>query len=561
MTEIKIQANIKKGFKTSAIGIGSALKLNTIDLKVEKELTNDPQKEIDAFIESIKKVSLSIMQLIKVSDIFEAHLMIANDPIFADKVKDYIIEHQVTAVYAIKTITDVYLKTFNNIYNPHLQERKADILDVTNQILANLLNINLKSLNNIDKDTIIIANDLSPSETASLNLKYIKGLILFNSGITSHTAIIAKLNNIPLIINSELSFDDFTNDVLTIVDANHNLIYQNPTTSTLNDYNQYLNDQAYYQELLRQYADKETFTKDNDRIKLLLNINSLDDLENYNNYQIDGIGLFRTEFLFMKGIPSLESQIATYKRVFKQFNDKPVTVRTFDLGGDKTIKGIENTLEENPFLGVRGIRFALMNEDILKTQIKALLIANEQGNLSIMLPMITTLEEFLQTKALIIDVEKSLLAEGYQLMPYQLGIMIEVPIAALNANMLAKHVDFFSIGTNDLIQYLFAADRMNTNLSYLYQSLHPALLNTIKYVASAANNNNIEVSVCGEMAGDLNAQPFLLGAGIKNLSMSSSRILNAKESISKINLADAKLLLEKAITYSTEDEVIKLFKD
>lgn len=561
MTEIKIQANIKKGFKTSAIGIGSALKSNTIDLKVEKELTNDPQKEIDAFIESIKKVSLNIMQLIKVSDIFEAHLMIANDPIFADKVKDYIIEHQVTAVYAIKTITDVYLKTFNNIYNPHLQERKADILDVTNQILANLLNINLKSLNNIDKDTIIIANDLSPSETASLNLKYIKGLILFNSGITSHTAIIAKLNNIPLIINSELSFDDFTNDVLTIVDANHNLIYQNPTTSTLNDYNQYLNDQAYYQELLIQYADKETFTKDNDRIKLLLNINSLDDLENYNNYQIDGIGLFRTEFLFMKGIPSLESQIATYKRVFKQFNDKPVTVRTFDLGGDKTIKGIENTLEENPFLGVRGIRFALMNEDILKTQIKALLIANEQGNLSIMLPMITTLEEFLQTKALIIDVEKSLLAEGYQLMPYQLGIMIEVPIAALNANMLAKHVDFFSIGTNDLIQYLFAADRMNTNLSYLYQSLHPALLNTIKYVASAANNNNIEVSVCGEMAGDLNAQPFLLGAGIKNLSMSSSRILNAKESISKINLADAKLLLEKAITYSTEDEVIKLFKD
>ncbi|HHW79924.1 MAG TPA: phosphoenolpyruvate--protein phosphotransferase [Acholeplasmataceae bacterium] len=560
MHEEKITVNAKKGFNTSGIGIGNALKLNSTELEVEKIITNDSSLEIEIFKKAINTVSDDIKKLIAISDIFEAHLMIANDPIFKDRVINYINTNKVNAAYAIKHVTNSYLETFKNIYNPHLQERKADIIDVTNQILANVLNIELKSLNNINKDTILIANDLSPSETASLNLEYIKGLILFNSGITSHTAIIAKLNNIPLIINNELNFDNFKDNELTIIDANHNIIYQNPNEDTLNQYHTYLNDQAYYQSLLSKYQNKETYTNDNKRINLMLNINSIDDLDKLDNYQIDGIGLFRTEFLFMKGTPSLELQESIYRKLFNRFKDQSVTIRTFDLGGDKTIKGLNNPLEENPFLGVRGIRFALKNEDIFKIQIKALLKANTFGNLNIMLPMIATTEEFDTSKRIIKDVENELINEGYQINPYKLGIMIEVPIAALNANKLAKKVDFFSIGTNDLIQYLFAADRMNTNLSYLYQSLHPSLLSLIKMVASAANENNIEVSVCGEMAGDLFAVPLLLGAGIKNLSMSISRVLSVREKISNTNLLEASNLLNEAITLSSEDEVIKLIK-
>lgn len=560
MHEEKITVNAKKGFNTSGIGIGNALKLNSTELEVEKIITNDSSLEIEIFKKAINTTSDDIKKLIALSDIFEAHLMIANDPIFKDRVINYINTNKVNAAYAIKHVTNSYLETFKNIYNPHLQERKADIIDVTNQILANVLNIELKSLNNINKDTILIANDLSPSETASLNLEYIKGLILFNSGITSHTAIIAKLNNIPLIINNELNFDNFKDNELTIIDANHNIIYQNPNENTLNQYNTYLNDQAYYQYLLSKYQNKETYTNDNKRINLMLNINSIDDLDKLDNYQIDGIGLFRTEFLFMKGTPSLELQESIYRKLFNRFKDQSVTIRTFDLGGDKTIKGLNNPLEENPFLGVRGIRFALKNEDIFKIQIKALLKANTFGNLNIMLPMIATTEEVDTSKRIIKDVENELINEGYQINPYKLGIMIEVPIAALNANKLAKKVDFFSIGTNDLIQYLFAADRMNTNLSYLYQSLHPSLLSLIKMVASAANENNIDVSVCGEMAGDLFAVPLLLGAGIKNLSMSISRVLSVREKISNTNLLEASNLLNEAINLSSEDEVIKLIK-
>lgn len=560
MLEKKLQVNPKFGFNTQGIGIGESLILNISKLNIEKVYADDINLEIKTFENSVKNVSTEIKKLVLISEIFEAHIMIANDPIFGDKVKEYIIEHKVSAAYAVKVVTDNYLKTFETIYNPHLQERKADIIDVTNQILADILNIELRSLKSIKKDTIIITNDLTPSETASLDLNYIKGLILFNSGITSHTAIIAKLNNIPLIINNTLTFNDFDDDVITIVDANHNLIYQNPNNETINLYSKYLSDQMYYQHLLEKYLDKDTLTKDSQKINLMLNINNIDDLNKLDNYNVDGIGLFRTEFLFMQGIPSLEKQVDIYKRVLSAFPKKPVTARVFDLGGDKNIKGLPNVLEENPFLGVRGIRFALKHDMIFKTQIKALLKANIYGNLNIMLPMITTLEELLNAKNLINEVENDLINTGFNVMPYKVGIMIEVPIAALNAENLAKHADFFSIGTNDLIQYMFAADRMNTNLSYLYQSLHPVLLKTINFVSKSAHNNNIDISVCGEMASDLNVIPFLIGAGINNLSMSSSSILSVRERIANFTTDETTDLLNKAIVLSTEQEVINLIK-
>lgn len=561
MKEIKTVINKQSGFRTSGVGIGKTLTLNSIDLEVLKEIVEDTEGEILLFKESVLAASKDIEKLTQISEIFSAHLAIANDPIFHDNVIDYIKLNKVSAPYAIKEITKSYLETFSNIYNPYLQERKADILDVTNQILAKSLNIELKLASNISEDVIIVADNLSPSETATLDLNYVKGLVLFNSGITSHTAIIAKLNNIPLIINSELNYDKIKDDILTILDASNNIIIQNPLDNTLKDYRELIALNKTYFDSLVAFEDKETFTKDEEKINLMMNINGLEDLEDLDNLVVDGVGLFRTEFLYMDKIPTLAEQIEIYQTVLTRFKDSSVTIRIFDLGGDKPIKGLGNVSEENPFLGVRGIRYALKNKDILKVQIKALLKANIYGNLKILIPMIASLEELLEIKALIKAIHKDLELEGYSISPYEIGIMIEVPIAAINAPIFAKHVDFFSIGTNDLIQYTFAADRMNSNLSYLYQSLNPGLLALITHVAKTGLEHNIDVSVCGEMAGDLTAIPFLIGANIKTLSMSKSSILPSKELISKTLFTEAKALLEQALLKDSQQDIINLLNE
>lgn len=557
----KINLNKMAGYSSPGFGIGKAIMFNGSQLKVRKERIDDIDKEIAKFEDIIKQVSHNIEKLVATSDIFSAHLMIATDPVFKGQVKDHIIANEVSVAYAIKVISDFYLQSFDTIYDQHLQERRADILDVTNQMIAIALDEKLKTFKNIKEDSIVFADDLSPSQTADLDPTYIKGIVLFKGGVTSHTAILAKLHNIPLVINSDIGFDDFKDGALTILDAEQDMIFQDPDERLLKVYKEKIKDEEKSLTDLDKFKDKKTLTKDGQRVNLLINISNLDDLKTIKHHEIDGVGLFRTEFLYMANeLPSEDYQYDIYKETLKAFPHKNVTIRTFDIGGDKKAGSIKTNMEENPFLGVRGIRLALKYEDILKTQLRALLRASVHGEVKIMFPMIASIEELIAAKKVLEVAKNELLANNIKIGKYKVGIMVEVPSVALNANLFAKHVDFFSIGSNDLIQYTFAADRLNTSLSYLYQPLNPGFLKLIEMTANAAKNHNIDISVCGEMAGYYKATPILIGLGINNLSMSISSILSTKELISKITCESAKDIAKRAVAASTNKQVDQIME-
>lgn len=558
----KIKLNRNFGSSSTGVGIGHAVLFDGHQLKVEKRTITDVEKELTKFDDIILKVSNNIKKLVDTSDIFSAHLMIAKDPVFKNQVRDHIIANKVDVAQAIKVISDFYLKSFDTIYDQHLQERKADILDVTNQMLSVALDVKLKSLSNIKRNSIVFADDLSPSQTANLDPKYIKGIVLFKGGVTSHTSIIAKLHNIPLIINSEVNFNNFKEDLITIIDADLDIIFQNPSAELISKYEKIITHNKERLEDLNKYINKKTRTKDGNKINLLVNIADLEDLELINKYNVDGVGLFRTEFMYMGNeLPSEQYQYDTYKRLITSLKGKIITIRTFDIGGDKQVGSIELIIEENPFLGVRGIRLALKYKEVLKTQLRALLRASVYGDIKIMFPMIASIDELLEAKQLVSEVEKELKSKNIEIGHYQIGIMVEVPSVALNADLFAKHVDFFSIGSNDLIQYTFAADRLNSNLTYLYQPLNLGLLKLIEMTANAAKKYNIEISMCGEMAGYNKAIPLLIALGIDNLSMSITNILPTRRLIYKFNCNEAQNIKDEAFKLETSKDINSLMNE
>ncbi len=497
------------------------------------------------------------------AQVFDAHLMFLSDPEFVGQVKTKIEDEKINAEAALKEISDMFVMMFSSMEdNPYMQERAADVRDVSERIMAALLGVKLPSPATINEEVIVVAHDLTPSDTAQLNKQFVKAFVTNIGGRTSHSAIMARSLEIPAIVGTGSILESVADGQVIIVDALEGEIITNPTPEDIETYN--AKAQAYEQQKAEwaKLVDAETVTKDGHHVELAANIGTPKDAEGAVNNGAEGIGLYRTEFLYMDSadFPTEDEQYEAYKAVLEAMEGKPVVVRTMDIGGDKELPYLDLPEEMNPFLGYRAVRISLDQQDMFKTQLRALLRASVHGALRIMFPMIATLPEFREAKKILLEVKAELLAEGIAVSEdIQVGIMVEIPAAAVLADQFAKEVDFLSIGTNDLIQYSMAADRMNERVSYLYQPYNPSILRLIKNVIDAAHAEGKWTGMCGEMAGDQIAAPILLGLGLDEFSMSASSILKTRNLFTKLNKSDMEALADVALNQcTTNEEVIAL---
>ena len=554
---------------SDGIAIAKVYTLTEPDLTVTKVTVEDSEKEVsrldDALAASIKDVELIKETALKnlgeeEAQVFDAHLMVLSDPELIGQVKDSITSNKVNAEAALKEVTDMFISIFAGMEdNPYMQERAADIRDVSKRILAHLLGVKIPSPATIKDEVIIVAADLTPSDTAQLNRQYVKAFVTDIGGRTSHSAIMARSLEIPAIVGTKEVTSIAKDGDIIIVDGLAGDVFLNPSEEVIAEYRAKAEAFAAQQAEWEKLKDSKTYTKDGHQVELAANIGTPKDLEGVVHNGAEGVGLYRTEFLYMDSheMPTEEDQFEAYKAVLEGMNGKPVVVRTMDIGGDKELPYLPLPHEMNPFLGYRAIRISLHEPAMFRTQLRALLRASVYGKLRIMFPMIATLNDFRGAKALLEEEKAKLIAEGVAVSDdIQVGIMIEIPAAAVLAHQFAKEVDFFSIGTNDLIQYTMAADRMNERVSYLYQPYNPSILTLIKHVIDSAHKEGKWAGMCGEMAGDQTAVPLLLGLGLDEFSMSASSVLKTRSLISKLTLSDMQALAAKAINEcATVEEV------
>ena len=554
---------------SDGIAIAKVYTLTEPDLTVTKVTVEDSEKEVsrldDALAASIKDVELIKETALKnlgeeEAQVFDAHLMVLSDPELIGQVKDNITSNKVNAESALKEVTDMFISIFAGMEdNPYMQERAADIRDVSKRILAHLLGVKIPSPATIKDEVIIVAADLTPSDTAQLNRQYVKAFVTDIGGRTSHSAIMARSLEIPAIVGTKEVTSIAKDGDIIIVDGLSGEVFLNPSEEVVAEYRAKAEAFAAQQAEWEKLKDSKTYTKDGHQVELAANIGTPKDLEGVVNNGAEGVGLYRTEFLYMDSheMPTEEDQFEAYKAVLEGMNGKPVVVRTMDIGGDKELPYLPLPHEMNPFLGYRAIRISLNEPEMFRTQLRALLRASVYGKLRIMFPMIATLNDFRGAKALLEEEKAKLIAEGVAVSDdIQVGIMIEIPAAAVLAHQFAKEVDFFSIGTNDLIQYTMAADRMNERVSYLYQPYNPSILTLIKHVIDSAHKEGKWAGMCGEMAGDQTAVPLLVGLGLDEFSMSASSVLKTRSLISKLTLCDMQALAAKAINEcATVEEV------
>ena len=560
---------------SDGIAIAKVYTLTEPDLTVTKVTVEDSEKEVsrldDALAASIKDVELIKETALKnlgeeEAQVFDAHLMVLSDPELIGQVKDSITSNKVNAESALKEVTDMFISIFAGMEdNPYMQERAADIRDVSKRVLAHLLGVKIPSPATIKDEVIIVAADLTPSDTAQLNRQYVKAFVTDIGGRTSHSAIMARSLEIPAIVGTKEVTSIAKDGDIIIVDGLSGDVFLNPSEEVVAEYRAKAEAFAAQQAEWEKLKDSKTYTKDGHQVELAANIGTPKDLEGVVNNGAEGVGLYRTEFLYMDSheMPTEEDQFEAYKAVLEGMNGKPVVVRTMDIGGDKELPYLPLPHEMNPFLGYRAIRISLNEPEMFRTQLRALLRASVYGKLRIMFPMIATLNDFRGAKALLLEEKAKLVAEGVAVSDdIQVGIMIEIPAAAVLAHQFAKEVDFFSIGTNDLIQYTMAADRMNERVSYLYQPYNPSILTLIKHVIDSAHKEGKWAGMCGEMAGDQTAVPLLVGLGLDEFSMSASSVLKTRSLISKLTLEDMKALADKAINEcATVQEVEALVEE
>lgn len=560
---------------SDGIAIAKVYTLTEPDLSFTKISVEDTDKEIsrleEALVVSTKEIELIKETALKnlgeeEAQVFEAHLMVLSDPELVGQVKDAITSQKVNAEHALKEVSDMFISIFAGMEdNPYMQERAADIRDVSKRILANLLGVKIPSPATIKDEVVVVAGDLTPSDTAQLNRQYVKAFVTDIGGRTSHSAIMARSLEIPAIVGTKEITSLATDGDLIIIDGLSGEVFLNPSEDVVAEYREKAEAFAAQQAEWEKLKDADTFTKDGHQVELAANIGTPKDLEGVINNGAEGVGLYRTEFLYMDShdMPTEEDQFEAYKAVLEGMNGKPVVVRTMDIGGDKELPYLPLPHEMNPFLGYRAIRISLNEPEMFRTQLRALLRASVYGKLRIMFPMIATLNDFRGAKALLLEEKAKLVAEGVAVSDdIQVGIMIEIPAAAVLAHQFAKEVDFFSIGTNDLIQYTMAADRMNERVSYLYQPYNPSILTLIKHVIDSAHKEGKWAGMCGEMAGDQTAVPLLVGLGLDEFSMSASSVLKTRSLISKLTLEDMKALADKAINEcATVQEVEALVEE
>ncbi|GAA0589284.1 phosphoenolpyruvate--protein phosphotransferase [Virgibacillus siamensis] len=558
---------------SNGIAIAKAYLLTAPDLSFEKKTIDNPNTEVER-LEKALDVSKDELEKIKAhtkkeigdehAEIFSAHLLVLSDPELINPIKEKIKTENVMAEAALDETANMFIDMFKTMDNEYMRERAADIDDVTKRVMAHLLGASFPDPALIDEEVVVIANDLTPSDTAQLNRQFVQGFATDIGGRTSHSAIMARSLEIPAVVGTKKVTTDINNDDIVIVDGIEGNVIVNPTDDELATYKQKQESFAKQKEEWAKLKDESTITADGEQAELGANIGTPEDVAGVLNNGGEAIGLYRTEFLYMgkNELPTEEEQYDAYKSVLEQMGDKPVVVRTLDIGGDKELSYLDLPKELNPFLGFRAIRFCLENENVFRTQLRALLRASVHGNLKIMFPMIATLEEFRQAKAILSDEKEDLKQEGIKVSDQiEVGIMVEIPSTAVTAKQFAKEVDFFSIGTNDLIQYTMAADRMNERVSYLYQPYHPAILNLVSSVIEAAHAENKWVGMCGEMAGDSIAIPILLGLGLDEFSMSATSILPARTQIRGLSKEKMASYKDKFLSMGTAEEVVQFVKE
>ncbi|CEI81352.1 phosphoenolpyruvate-protein phosphotransferase [Oceanobacillus oncorhynchi subsp. incaldanensis] len=555
---------------SSGIAIAKVYELKDPDLNFEKTSIDNPGQEIER-LESALEVSRQELEKIKAhtlkelgeehAEIFSAHLLVLGDPELINPIKDKINDDKVNAEAALDEVATMFIEMFKAMDNEYMRERAADIHDVTKRVMSHLLQVTFPDPALIDEQVIVIARDLTPSDTAQLNREFVKGFATDIGGRTSHSAIMARSLEIPAVVGTKEITGAVKKDDQIIVDGIEGTVIINPTEEEIKVYEAKQAAFAKQQEEWAKLKDEPTFSADGEQVELAANIGTPNDVEGVLNNGGEGVGLYRTEFLYMGNseLPSEDVQFEAYKAVLEKMGDKPVVVRTLDVGGDKEISYLDMPHEMNPFLGFRAIRFCLENEHVFRPQLRALLRASAYGNLKIMFPMIATLEEFRQAKALLLEETDNLKKDGVKVSDnIEVGIMVEIPSTAVIAKQFAKEVDFFSIGTNDLIQYTMAADRMNEQVSYLYQPYHPAILNLVNNVIEAAHAEGKWAGMCGEMAGDSTAIPLLLALGLDEFSMSATSILPARTQILSLNKKELAALKDEFLSLSTAEEVVAL---
>ena len=562
-----------KGIAASqGIAIAKVYKLEQPVLKIVQTSAN-PEEELKKLDSAFTKTIADIEQIKEVASktlaeeelaIFDAHLMMIGDPEFRASIENEITSNSVNAEYAADCVSKMMISMFESMDDEYMRARAADIKDVSFRLLCNITGNEIPNLSTLNEPVVVVAKDLTPSDTGSLNKEFAKGFATEIGGRTSHSAIMARSLEIPAIVGVNEILNTLKSGDLVILDAINGEVITEPTEEQIAEYTKRAEEFLANKEALKALKDKPSVSVDGHRVELVGNIGSPADVDAVNTNGGEGVGLFRTEFLYMKSendFPNEDMQFAAYKSVLEGMNGKQVVIRTLDIGGDKKLSYFQFEEEMNPFLGVRAVRFCLSRKDIFRVQLRALLRASAFGKLCIMFPMIATVAEFREAKAVYDEERAKLIAEGVTVGDVQVGIMIEIPAAAVLADQLAKEADFFSIGTNDLIQYSMAADRMSQPVSYLYQPLNPSVLRLIKMAIDGAHKEGKWCGMCGEMAGDELAAPILLGLGLDEFSMSATSILPARKIINSLSYAEMKELAEKAVASSTEAEVVELIKN
>ncbi|MDB3342876.1 phosphoenolpyruvate--protein phosphotransferase [Clostridioides difficile] len=557
-----------KGIGASpGVALGKALVVEHSELVIEKKSIDNVEAEI-AKLENA--VAVSKEELVKVkekaseelgaeeAEIFEAHLLVLEDPELIGSAIDKIKTESVNAEYALNEIKEMFVSMFESMDNEYMKERAADIKDVTNRILRHILGIKVVDLSALSEEVVLIAHDLTPSDTATMNKKMVLGFLTDIGGRTSPTAIMSRTLEIAAIVG----LNDITSKVkdgdFVVFNGDTGEVIVNPDEETINKYTELKAKYEDERKALQLLKGKPSVTLDGKHVELAGNIGTPNDIEGLIKNDAEGVGLYRTEFLYMDrdSFPTEEIQYEAYKAVLEGMDGKPIVIRTLDIGGDKELSYLSMEPEMNPFLGYRAIRLCLDRKDIFKTQLRALYRASVHGRLRIMFPMISSLEELLQAKEVVKEVLAELDSEGVAYAKdVEIGMMIEVPSAAVISDVLAKHVDFFSIGTNDLIQYTCAVDRMNQKISYLYNQFNPAVLRLIKTVIDNAHKEGKWAGMCGESAGDQKMIPILLGMGLDEFSMSPISILPARKLITSVKESDMKKLADDVLNMGTAEEI------
>lgn len=562
--------------KYQGIAAASGYALGTVFLLQEKEIQVIKQKlapkDVEEEIERLEKaLHQSVLEIEKIQEetrqklgdekaaIFTAHCMLLNDPEYIGGIKEKIKTEAINAEAAVQEVTEQFLSIFSSIEDEYLRERATDIRDVSQRLLKKLMDITSTTLRDITGNVILFARDLTPSDTAQLDRDKVIGFVTKSGGRTSHSAIMARSLEIPAVVGVGDMTEKIATGDFAIIDGNEGLVFINPANDVIEQYKQKKVRFTARQIDEKKLVGEPSVTRDGVRVELVANIGNPEEAKDAIDKGAEGIGLYRTEFLYMgrNELPTEEEQFEAYKKVAMMFgSQRPVIIRTLDIGGDKELPYMDMAKEMNPFLGYRAIRLCLEQTEIFKTQLRAILRASAYGNIKIMYPMIATLQELREANQILEKVKQELFCENISInTEMEVGIMVEIPSVAVAADQFAKEVDFFSIGTNDLVQYTMAADRMNEKVAYLYQPFHPAVLRLIQGVIAAAHEAGKWVGMCGEMAGDLTAIPILLGMGLNEFSMSSGSIVPARSLLRQLTLQEARGISQAVLELDNAQEI------